>query len=60
MEKDGGEGKGKSWVGNLGTKPNELRETEGTGKSSLQPYGPQGPKRIGEVVLTYYIEGYSR
>ena len=35
------ERKGKSWVGNLGTKPNELPETEGDGKSPLQPYGPQ-------------------
>ena len=41
--------KGMSWVGNLGTKPNELPETEGAGNSPLQPYGPQGPKRIGAV-----------
>ena len=38
-----------SWVGSPGTKPNELPETEGAGKSPLQPNGPQGPKRIGEV-----------
>ena len=39
----------KSLVGNLETKLKELPETEGAGKSALQPYGPQGPKRIGEV-----------
>ena len=39
VEKDGGEGK--SWVGYLGTKSNQLPETEGARKSPLQPDGLQ-------------------
>ena len=41
--------KGKSWVRGLGTKPNKLPETEVAGKSPLQLYGPQGPKRIDDA-----------
>ena len=54
MEEDCGErlwrGKWKSLVGNREMKLNELPETEGARRSALQPYGPPGPKRIGEVI----------
>ena len=40
-----------SWGGVPGTTLNMFSKTEGTGKSALQPYGPRGSKRIGEVRL---------